>query len=151
MAFTNITNLNCASNNAIITALANLKNTYNPRNGWQNIGDNRYIVDTSSKMLSDLNAGAVNNAEAINYVATSIFIHCFNGWSYLSTALNALMDGDYGNAIHNAYYAELRGIMSFMAGQGVGTFDGGNIVIDAHGLVHPATPRNLRTVYSAPK
>jgi len=140
MAFTNITNINLASSNSIIATLAGLRSTYNPKNAWQNNGENRYIVDTITKVKAGLTAGTLNNAEVIKYVSTSVFIHCFNGWAYLSSAVNSLLEGDYGNAIHNAYYAELRGIMSFMAGQGVGTFNGANIIIDSTGNVHSALP-----------
>lgn len=53
------------------------------------------------------------------YMATSVIAHCFDGWSYLSQAIDSLLKGDKGSAIHLAYYAELRGTMSFLSRQGV--------------------------------
>lgn len=53
------------------------------------------------------------------YLATSVVAHCFDGWLYLSQAIDSLLKGDKAAAIHLAYYAELRGTMSFLARQGI--------------------------------
>jgi hypothetical protein len=140
----NITNLSEASSAAIRTALSNMRSTYNARNAWINTAGNRYIADALGQLKSDFRNGTIDNRAITDYVASSICIHCFNGWSYLSTAVTALLEGDYGNAIHNAYYAELRTMMSFLATQGIGVFDGQNVLIDQAGVAKFATP-HLRT------
>ena len=140
-----IQNLNLASNSAITTALTNLKGTYNGRNAWLNTSINKYIIDTSDEIKRDFVGGSINHPHMVNYLATSVFIHCFNGWSYLSGAISALMEGDYSNAIHNDYYSELRVILSFLASQGIGVFNGNNIVVDRHGMAHEVFPKKKRT------
>ncbi|BAU52542.1 hypothetical protein [Mucilaginibacter gotjawali] len=142
---TPITNLHLASGSAIAAALSNLKGTFNGINGWQNAANNKYIIDTVDEIGRDFRAGSINNIEIVNYIATSACIHCFNGWSYLSSSINSLLEGDYGNAIHSAYYAELRGITSFLASQGIGVFNGNNVIIDQLGVAHEATPKKLQT------
>jgi hypothetical protein len=140
-----ITNLAAASGTAIRTALSNMRGFYNTRrNAWINTAGNRYITDTLGQLRREFGSGAIDNSAIIDYVASSICVHCFNGWSYLSTAVNALLEGEYGNAIHNAYYAELRSMMSFLATQGIGVFDNQNILIDPTGTAIFATP-NLST------
>jgi hypothetical protein len=135
-----ITNLAVASSTAIKTALSNMRGSYNAQNAWINAAGNKYIIDTRRQMKTDFQNGNVDSGAMTDYIASSICIHCFNGWSYLSAAVNSLLDGDYGNAIHNAYYAELRSMMSFLATQGIGVFDRENVLIDPMGVAVLATP-----------
>lgn len=65
----------------------------------------------------------LNFDDAVNYLASSSLLHSFDGWVYLSNALDALLKGDSSIAIHLAYYAELRSAMSFLATEGVGVFN----------------------------
>lgn len=129
-----ITNLNIASDTYIKLALSSLKGRYNTSMSWID-PSNRYLPDPISKIRIDRNPP--NNfidTDITEYVATSVFIHIYNGWSYLSSALHSFLEGDFGNAIHNAYYAELRAIMSFLASQGIGVFNSNNVIIDNAGL-----------------
>ena len=98
-------NLHLASGTPILNALTRLKSTFNTQNAW--LGSNRYIIDTSTILGNDIRANTINNADITNYMASSVPIHCFNGWSYLSSAVSSFLEGDCANAIHNAYYAEL--------------------------------------------
>lgn len=127
-----ISNLNVASDIHINLALSSLKANYNVNQAWIN-NSNIYLRDPVRQIRIDTTAGAYNNSHIIEYIASSVFIHCYNAWSYLSTSLHAFLEGDIGNAIHNAYYAELRGIMSFLASQGIGVFNGQNILVKANG------------------
>jgi hypothetical protein len=126
-------NLNLASNTQILRSLSNLKGSFNPNNAW--LTRNRYLVDTISTVQNDIRAGTIVDQELTDYIATSVYIHCFNDWSYLSTAVNSYLEGDFSNAIHNAYYAELRGIMSFLGSQGISAFNGTNVIINASGVI----------------
>jgi hypothetical protein len=65
------------------------------------------------------------------YIASSIIVHCSDGWNYLSRSVESLINGDIASAIHFAYYAELRSAMSIMAFEGIGVFDRQHIWFDA--------------------
>ncbi|HWY10355.1 MAG TPA: hypothetical protein VN026_03465 [Bacteroidia bacterium] len=136
-----ISNLNLASSISIKTAIANLKSDFNTNLCWVNPSNN-YIDDTIDKINAQLGSSSLVDQDAIDYIASSVFIHSSNSWSYLSMAIHSLLEGDYGAAIHNAYYAELRAIMSFLATQGIGVFDKGNLIVDSTGKVHKATCPN---------
>ena len=53
------------------------------------------------------------------YIAGSCFIHCFDGWNYLSRTFDSIVRGDRSTAVHLGYYAELRAAMSLLASQGM--------------------------------
>lgn len=132
-----ITNLHQASDVYIKIALANLKSSFNTSFSWIT-PTNRYLPDPISQIKLDKNSPTgFNNSDLTDYIATSVFIHCYNGWSYLSTALHSFLEGDFSNCIHNAYYAELRAILSFLAAQGIGVFNSNNILIDNSGIARP--------------
>lgn len=133
-----ITNLHLASDIPIKNALVGLKAIYSSHNSWV-APTNRYVNDTLTRVRQDLTAGTVVNNDMVDYIAASSIIHCFNSWSYLTSAINSYLEGDYGNAVHNAYYSQLRSIMSFLASQGIGVFNGFNVIIDQHGVAHEAT------------
>nr|NQU90727.1 hypothetical protein [Bacteroidota bacterium] len=61
------------------------------------------------------------------YIGASSISHLLDGWGYLSQAVNALLNGNNGAAIHLAYYAELRAVMSLLASEGVGVFNNKHI------------------------
>src|ERR1043166_269344 len=133
-----VTNLNLASDRFIKKALQNLKAGYGINNSWVP-GNNKYVVNTIGGLLTDLRAGTIQYPDIVDYIASSSIIHCFNSWSYLTVAVNSYVEGDYGNAVHNAYYSQLRSIMSFLASQGVGTFMRGcHIIIDGAGIAKRA-------------
>ena len=77
-----------------------------------------------------INAGGVlEHAHLSEYVAASAVVHSFDGWSYLSRALEAEMAGDPDSARHLGYYAELRAAMSMLASGGIGVFDRQHVVV----------------------
>jgi hypothetical protein len=71
-----------------------------------------------------------------SYLATSVITHCFDGWLYLSHAIDSLLKGDRGIAIHLAYYSELRGTLSFLARQGVSVNNRNNMGINNSGILN---------------
>lgn len=56
------------------------------------------------------------------FLAASSLSHMLDGWGYLSSAFNALLNGDEATAIHLGYYAELRSAMSILSTEGLGVF-----------------------------
>lgn len=76
------------------------------------------------------------------YMAAAIPEHCIDGWAYLGRAMQAHMRGDPDGARHLAYYAELRAGIALLSSQGIGVFNGVNVVMDkdGHVLRLPARP-----------
>ncbi len=70
-----------------------------------------------------------------DYVAASCPLHLWDGWNYLGLAVHSHLCGSVSNAIHLAYYAELRAAMSLLASQGIGIFSRKHCVIDKPGSV----------------
>ncbi|WOF21909.1 hypothetical protein N8K70_10995 [Microbacterium betulae] len=52
-------------------------------------------------------------------MAGSTFAHCGDAWGFLGRALDSLLHGDVGGAVHLTYYAELRAALSLLAGEGI--------------------------------
>lgn len=101
---------------------------------------NRYGIDASKKVRREVERGTPHNAPDLSeYIAASIPLHCFDGWKYFAAAASRLMHGDWRNALHLGYYAELRAGMSLLASIGIGTFDPYHIA-----LAHNAPRRSGR-------
>lgn len=96
-------------------------------NRWLS-GDNSYREDVAR----EIGKGTLP-VEAFSYlseyIAASAILHCFDGWSYLSRALESEMAADPDTARHLGYYAELRAAMSLMASEGIGVFHDTHIVL----------------------
>ena len=69
-----------------------------------------------------------NSSHLSEYIAASVIVHCFDGWSYLGRALEAEMTGVPDIARHLGYYAELRAAMSLLASEGIGVFNNIHII-----------------------
>lgn len=101
------------------------------------------LMDPNSQMTKDP-VSAVNNHfkrgrakfslkqdDITSYLASSSLLHTLDSWTYLSHAVESLLKGDDGVAIHLAYYSELRSSMSFLASEGVGIFDHFHLNVDS--------------------
>jgi len=64
-------------------------------------------------------APSLTSDQLKEYIAVATFVHCMDGWSYLSSATKALFDGEPPISIHLAYYSELRGAISFLCSEGI--------------------------------
>ncbi|WP_288443728.1 hypothetical protein [uncultured Chryseobacterium sp.] len=138
-------NLNQASGSAITAALSNLRTSYNGRGSWLDSATNKYVTNTIDTIQTDISASTLDNTQMADYMATSVLIHCFNGWTYLSNAVSSLLEGDHANSIHNAYYAELRSIISILGSQGIGVFNKYNVLINNSGVALAVTPYRKAT------
>lgn len=116
-----------ASSQPIRDAILRLKNEHFLRGRWLGTR-NYYARDTINRILEP----EILHSQLIEYIAASVFLHCFDGWSYLSQATESLINGDAGTAIHLAYYAELRAAMSFLASEGLGIFNIKHYSVDIH-------------------
>lgn len=72
-----------------------------------------------------------HHQEVGELIAASVPLHLFDAWNYLGYALRAQTCGMPDLAIHLGYYAQLRAAMALLATQGIGIFDGEQIVINA--------------------
>ncbi len=95
---------------------------------------NRYRVECTDRISADLQSAAgVGNTDLGEYIAASVPLHCFDGWTFLARALSAYINGNPHQAAHFAYYAELRASMSILASRGIGVFKNRHFNIDATG------------------
>ena len=117
-----------ANSSAIQSAMPQLKN-YWAAGSW--LGSNNPFENNTVHNIKEFqeNQNPSEDAHLCEYIAASVFIHSFDGWSYLGRALEAEMAGDPHTARHLSYYAELRAAMSVLASQGIGVFDRKHIVV----------------------
>ena len=124
-----------ASSASIQRAAQALKADCFPNVGWLN-PNNRYATDTIRRIKTDCSANCINALDIAGYIAASVTLHCFDGWSFLTHATSCLLDGDVSAAVHMAYYAEIQAEMSLLASDGIGVFSGKHIWLDNSGHTH---------------
>lgn len=95
------------------------------------LGNNLDLVAQAHKA----NTRAITKDEACTFLASSSLCHSLDGWIYLSHAMDSFLKGDLGIAVHLAYYAELRGSMSFLATEGIAVLNNHHIRVDGNGNV----------------
>jgi len=130
--------VNNADSNQVVDGMVQIKANY-LANGYFLPATNP-LRDNSINTIKDHFSGT-STLHPYNlkvYLATSVVAHCFDGWLYLSQAIDCLLKGDKGAAIHLAYYAELRGTMSFLARQGVLVNNRRHLSISSHGIINCA-------------
>lgn len=71
--------------------------------------------------------------ELADYLALSTCGHALDGWRYLSQAAISLLNGARNQALHLAYYAELRAALSILAGSGIGVLKAEHFALNASG------------------
>lgn len=69
-------------------------------------------------------------------LAAEQVIHMAESWRYLSSAMFALLNNESGNAIHLAYYCELRAALSLFCGSGLRIDRDNGFWIDSAGTMH---------------
>lgn len=94
---------------------------------------NRYRERACEHIKEDVAKSGLHHRDMCNYVAASVPTHLIDGWCYFGRSVESLLRGDYGGAIHLAYYAELRAAASLLAADGVGVFNHQHIIIDSSG------------------
>lgn len=112
--------VNQASQNQVLIGLASIKSANLPQNRLLRSGNQFEINAVSCVENHFSNLTLFSQDDARTYLAASSFMHCFDGWQYLSQAIDSLLKGDARVAIHLSYYAELRAAMSFLSSEGIG-------------------------------
>lgn len=86
------------------------------------------FLSTGNKFRSTQIPGDIINSYGVNpfstndakeFIATSTLVHCFDGWAYISSAIDAFIKGEAAIAVHMAYYAELRAALAFLGTEGI--------------------------------
>lgn len=120
-----------ASRAAVNSCLGDLQTWW--KNGWWLSPKNRYRTDCIQRIYDDTKPGRrLTHAHLREYIAGSVVLHCFDGWSFLGRALQAELAGDSDTARHLSYYAELRAAMSLLASEGIGVFDHKHAIVNKH-------------------
>ena len=124
-----------ASSASVQRAAQVLKSNCFPNASWLD-QNNRYAADTVRRIETDSSAHCINALDMAGYIAASVTLHCFDGWSFLTHATSCLLDGDASTAVHMAYYAEIRAVMSLLASDGIGVFRSKHMWLDTNGNVN---------------
>lgn len=120
-----------ASGTAIKDAFERIVLLHLPNQRWLGTG-NYYKSNTVNKIGAETPTMLVRRKRQMEeYIAASVIIHNSDAWNYLSSSVESLINGDISNAIHLAYYAELRSSMSLMAFEGIGIFNNRHIWFDS--------------------
>jgi len=105
-------------------------------NGQFLTASNRYRRNCIDRIKTDVAPNhRVHQSHLSEYIASSSFLHCMDGWSLLGRAIACHIHGDSETSTHLAYYAELRGAMSLLGCEGLGVFDKKHFVMDKPGRV----------------
>lgn len=121
-----------ASSEAVVQAMATLKEAKKTGVAWLN--HNRYAHDTAT-LVGKEGPTKIHAGKLRLYVAASVPLHHSDGWGFMARACDAMFKGDWPNAIHLGYYAELRAAMSLLAAEGIGVLNRTHVCLDRRGGV----------------
>lgn len=120
-----------AKRDPVVQSLKRIKERYVPHGKL--IADSNQLMSNAIGAISKHNNAnkpfQLRSNDVNTYIAASSISHILDGWGYLSQAVNAHVNGNKGAAIHMAYYAELRAVMSLLASEGIGVFSNEHIGI----------------------
>lgn len=120
---------------------------------WPFLPTTSSVVDGKALAFAELHYNSVPPASATNeladYLVLSTCGHALDGWRYLSQAALALISGARNNALHLAYYAELRAALSILAGAGIGILKAKHFALTASGQVNWFSGTTHKTAWTA--
>lgn len=106
-------------------------------------GNNVYRIGCVEKIKDDeKNNIPYNQRHLSQYIASSIPLHCMDGWSYLGKSIYSALMGDSHTSRHLAYYAQLRAVMSLFSSQGIGIFNKTHFYINNVNSIHRINHQN---------
>lgn len=120
-----------SSRTGVVTALRRVRQRAVSKSLW--IGSRSPYRGDASRIVRG--TAPLSNRPIGEYVASSIALHCADGWTYLARSLSAAAQGDRATAVHMAYYAELRAAMSLLASFGIGVFGQRHVALEVNGGV----------------
>lgn len=121
-----------ASSAPILSAAHRLQTERFPMNMWLDKG-NRYAKETIDRLKADGAKAPTRPNQLAEYMAASVLLHCTDGWTFFSHAIDNLINGDIGTSVFMAYYAQLRAVMSFLASEGIGIFKNKHFWVENNG------------------
>ncbi len=121
-----------ASPEPVVQAMSTLRGAKKTRGAWLN--RNRYAHDVAA-LVRDEGTRGIHGGKLGLYVAASVPLHQSDGWGFMARACGAMSRGDWANAIHLGYYAELRAAMSLLAAEGIAVLNTTHVCLDRHGGV----------------
>ncbi len=99
--------------------------------------NNVYRIGCVKKIEKEEKDGIPYNQRHLSqYIASSIPLHCMDGWSYLGKSIYSALMGDSYTSRHLAYYAQLRAAMSLLSSQGIGILRNIHFYIDDVNSTH---------------
>ncbi|MDP1678120.1 MAG: hypothetical protein Q8L88_14790 [Bacteroidota bacterium] len=123
-----ITDISNADRASIIETIKQIKKKHLLHNRWINLS-NRYRKDTLNFIDID-RPNRIKQKQLREYIASSSILFCSDGWINFSRSIESLLNGDVANAIHLAYYAEIKAVMSILASEGIGVFNSRHYYVD---------------------
>ena len=128
--------VNSASNAEVIAGMKKIKTSIIP-NGSLLDNANPLGVNAADAIVNYFKPSPTrfSQDDARTFLAAASFVHCKDGWQYLSHAVDCIFKGDFKTAVHLAYYAELRAAMSFLASEGIGILNNVHFCIDASSTI----------------
>lgn len=122
-----------ASREPVVQSLKVIKDRYLPQSKL--IASNNQLKNNALSAIKRHNSSTsfqLRSNDVNTYIGASSISHLLDGWGYISQAVNALLTGNNGAAIHLAYYAELRAVMSLLASEGIGVFSNEHIGVSSN-------------------
>lgn len=132
--------VNTASSIPVISGAREIKANFAP--GGTTVDQTNPLVLNSTRAITNFiqRPSSLTQSQVNTYLASSVLLHNLDGWVYLSSAIDCLLNGDAAIALHLGYYSELRGSMSFLASQGIGIFNNRHINVDRHNAINLNPP-----------
>jgi len=122
-----------SSSHEVLNGAITIKGSYLTHNRVIDL-NNPFLADTDLAIRNHRNSSRIISIdEARTFIAASSLSHSLDGWGYLAHAVESLLKGDKGIAVHLAYYAELRATMSFLACEGIGALNHLHFCTDSSG------------------
>jgi hypothetical protein len=121
-----------SSSSMIQDSLIRISDQMFPNLRWLRNG-NKYAKKTIDKLTKERQNAPMHPNELAEYIAVSSILHCTDGWSFFSNAVESLLNGDSSTSVFMAYYAQLRSVMSFFACDGIGIFNAKHFWYDGNG------------------
>lgn len=78
-------------------------------------------------------------------LAVDALVHLTEGWRFLSAALSSMLSNAPAQAVHFAYYAELRAAISLLSSHGMQVSNGDNSYLEHGGAAKSPSWRGMRT------
>lgn len=109
------------------------------------IGSNASAVTSAFAKLGPVNTytdlldNSVPSDKAVCLAAEQV-IHMAESWRYFSSAMYAFLNHENGNAVHLAYYAELRAVLSIFSGAGIRIKKGDAYWLDSASVAQSIPP-----------